>query len=99
MKNILAFFIFSFFSLQAISQQITYSQPDPNDTRTLDFDIIGKLDNHYLVYKHIHSTYAIAVYDNDMKLVDKVKMDFVPDKLINSDIITYKDFFYFIFAV
>jgi hypothetical protein len=32
-----------------------------------------------------------------MKLVERVNMDFLPDKLINSDIIPYKDYFYFIY--
>lgn len=79
------------------AQKITYTEPERDDVRSVDFDIIGKLDNHYLVYKHIRSNYTISIYDNEMKLADKIKMDFLPDKLINSDIITYKDFFYFIY--
>ncbi len=85
------------FPLALHAQKIVYSDVDRDDVRSVDFDIIGKLNNHYLVYKRIHSTYNVAVYDNDMKLADKVKMSFLPDRLINSDIITYKDFFYFIY--
>lgn len=79
------------------AQKITYTQPDRDDVRNADFDIVGKINNHYLVYKHVRSTYSISIFDNDMQLVDKVKMDFLPDKLINSDIITYRDYFYFIY--
>ena len=64
MKNVLIFFILSLFSLQAISQQITYSQPESDDTRSLDFDIIGKIGGNFLVYKNIRNKYAISVYDN-----------------------------------
>src|SRR5204863_7729052 len=79
------------------AQKISFSAPEKEDTRSVDFDIIGKMDNHYLVYKRIRSSYAISVYDNSMKLLDHVNMDFLPDKLINSDIIPYKDYFYFIY--
>lgn len=85
------------FPLFLQAQKITYSQPEKDDIRSIDFDIIGKLNNHYLVYKQIHSSYYISVYDNEMNLTDKVKMNFLPDKLINSDLITYKDYFYLIY--
>lgn len=85
------------FSVFCHAQKITYTQPERDDVRSVDFEIIGKLNNRYLVYKHIRSSYTISVYDNDMKLADKVKMDFLPDKVINSDIITYRDYFYFIY--
>ena len=79
------------------AQKISYSIPDRDDVRSVDFDIIGKVSNHYLVYKTIHSVYSISIFDDDMKLLDKVKMDFLPEKLISTDIIAYKDFFYFIY--
>ena len=85
------------FPLLLHAQKIVYSEPERDDVRSVDFDIIGKLNNHYLVYKRVHSSYSICIYDDEMKLIDKVKMDFFPDKLINSDIITYKDFFYFVY--
>ena len=83
--------------LIAPAQKITYSEPEKDDVRSVDFDIIGKIDNHYLVYKKIRGNHFVAVYDNEMKLADKISMDFLPDKLINSDIIAYRDYFYFIY--
>lgn len=80
------------------AQKISYTDPDKDDIRSVDFDIIGKISNNYLVYKKVHNSYyTISVYDNNMQIVDKVKMDFLPDKLINTDIITYHDYFYFIY--
>ncbi len=79
-------------NLQA--QNIVYSEPDRNDTRGLNFEIIGKMNNHYLVFKNVRNVNHITVYDNDMKVVDNEKMSFLPDKIINSDILAYKNFFY-----
>ncbi|MEP6684284.1 MAG: hypothetical protein ABJA35_13540 [Parafilimonas sp.] len=96
-KYLYWFFAIAIFPCVLHAQKITYSEPDRDDVRSADFDIIGKLNNNYLIYKHVHSSYSVSLYDNDMKLTDKIKMDFLPDKLINSDIIVYKDYFYFIY--
>jgi len=79
------------------AQNLVYSTPDKNDTRGLDFEIIGKMNNHFLVYKNIHNDNHISVYDNDMKEVANEKLAFLPDKIINSDILAYKSFFYFFY--
>ena len=97
MKNILIFFILSLFSWQAFPQQITYSKPESEDVRSLDFDIIGKVSGNFLVYKNLRNKYAIAVYDNKMKLKDKVVLDFMPDRTMNVDFIAYPDFAYMIY--
>jgi hypothetical protein len=97
MKNIFVFFILNIFSFQAFSQQITYSQPEPEDGRTLDFDIIGKVGGNFLVYKDIRNKYAISVYDNRMKLKDKVSLEFLPDRTMNVDFVAYPDFAYVIY--
>jgi len=96
-KVLLSLIAIACFQLLCPAQKISYSEPEKDDVRSIDFDIIGKLNNHYLVYKHVRSSYNISVYDNEMKLLDRVNMDFLPDRLINSDIITYKDYFYFIY--
>jgi len=97
MKSIIIFFIFSLVSFPSISQQITYSQPESEDIRSLDFEIIGKVSGNYLVYKNLRNKYAISVYDNQMKSKDKVDLDFMPDKTINADFIAYPDFAYIIY--
>lgn len=97
MRNILIFFIVSLFSCEGFTQQITYSQPESEDVRTLDFDIIGKVSDNFLVYKNLRNKYAIGVYDNNMKLKDKVDLDFMPDRTINVDFVAYPDFAYIIY--
>lgn len=90
-------FIFTILILLSVTihaQRITYSEPDRNDQKSLSFDIIGKINNHFLVYKNFRADNYISVYDNDMKLVDNINLDFIPDKIAGTDLITYKDQFY-----
>jgi len=85
--------------LPAISfcQRITYSEPEREDGRTLDFDIIGKVGGNILVYKNIRNHNAVSVYDNDMALKERVELDFMPDKTLNADFVAYPDFAYIIY--
>ena len=84
------------FSIQSNAQQIIYSEPDRDDFRSISFDIAGKIGGNYLIYKEVRSNKSISIYDDEMKLVKKNDMDFLPERIINSDIVTYRDFFYFI---
>lgn len=81
----------------AFSQKINYSKPDRDDIRSVTFEVIGKLNGHFLTYKNSRSDYEVSVFDDEMKEISKNKMEFLPDKIINSDIIAYRDFFYFIY--
>ncbi len=66
------------------AQNIVYSEPDRDDERNLNFSVVGKIDAHYLVLKNVRNDYAITVFDEDMKQVDKVKLTFLPDRVINA---------------
>ncbi len=81
-------------SLFSHSQSIVYSAPDRNDVRNLDFDIVGKLNNNYLIFKNNHNNYTVAVYDDEMKQLATEKLDFLPDRTFNTDILSYRNFFY-----
>src|ERR1700712_5529445 len=90
---IAAFCVYAVTSLHA--QSIQYSEPDRNDTRGLSFEIIGRMNNHYLVFKNVRNNdNHVSIYDNDMKLVTNEKLSFLPDRIINSDILAYRNFFY-----
>src|ERR1051326_1299941 len=52
----------------SLAQKISYSEPERDDSRRTNFEIIGKINNNYLVFKNNHNDNAISVYDNDMKL-------------------------------
>lgn len=97
MKKLLIFFTICIISPYIFAQQINYSSPENDDIRSLDFDIIGKVSGNYLVYKHIRNNFAVSVYDNDMKLKDRVGLDFLPEKTLNADFIAYQNFAYIIY--
>lgn len=83
--------------LIGFSQRISYSVPESEDARTLDFDIIGKVGGNFLVYKNLRNRFAVSVYDNDMGLKERVVLDFMPDRTLNADFIAYPDFAYIIY--
>lgn len=82
----------------AMSQKIVYSEPDKDDTRRINFEVIGKIDGNFLVYKSIRNRNWVALLDNDMNQVKRVEQDFMPEeRLINADFFPYNDFFYAIY--
>jgi len=87
--------VFLFVLLASVSttkaQRIYYSQPDRDDLRQLRFEILGKYNSNYLVYKNNRSSHAIAVYDADMKQKEKVDLDFIPDRVINVELFSHPE--------
>jgi len=78
-----------FFS--ATAQKIAYTEPDKDDTKRTNFDIIGKVGGNYLIFKNNRNDNAISVYNADMKLIEKVDIDREKQKWINVDFIPYAD--------
>src|ERR1043166_8900039 len=85
------------FSISA--QKIVYSEYDKDDTRRINFDIVGKVGDNFLVYKNIRNKNLIAVLDNNMQLITEVDQDYVPDndRVINVDFFPYNDFVFMIY--
>jgi hypothetical protein len=79
---------------QTVPPRIFYTEPEKEDTRRTNFEIIGKVGGNFLIYKANRSDDAICVYDNDMKLKQRVKLEATPDQVINVDFIAYPDFFF-----
>ena len=94
MKFRITIFIAAMFPLFALCQRISYSVPETEDSRTIDFEIVGKVTGNFLVYKNIRSKRAISVYNNDMRLKERVELDFLPDRTLNAEFIAYPDFAY-----
>lgn len=84
-------------SLAVFSQRITYSEPDKDDARALNFEIVGKLGGNIMVYKNYRDLHYMVTYNNEMQLVDKVKLDFLNFRVLNSEFIQYPDFVYMIY--
>lgn len=85
--------------LAATAQKIIYSEPDKDDNRRLDFEVVGKIGGNFLIHKNIRNRNWITVLDNEMKQIAKVEQDYVPadDRLINVDFFPYSDFCYMVY--
>ena len=79
------------FFFSATAQKISYTDPDRDDSKRTNFDIIGKVGGNYLVFKNNRNDEALSVYNYDMKLLQKVKLNSDHHKWINVDFIAYAD--------
>lgn len=79
------------------AQSVKFSDYDGDDSRDINFEVIGKLNNRILVYKNIRSNHKINIYNSDMSTAETVRLDFVPIRTFNMDFVVYPDFFYMIY--
>ncbi|MBL7702913.1 MAG: hypothetical protein JNM14_11735 [Ferruginibacter sp.] len=79
------------------AQSVAISDFDREDTRDMNFEIIGKMNSNILVYKNIRSNHKISIFDREMNTVETVKLNFVPDKTFNIDFVAYPDYFLMIY--
>jgi hypothetical protein len=96
-KIFLPFIFLNFICLFSYAQSLTYSKPEREDTKLADFSIIGKLHNYYLIYVCTPSERTINIFDNQMKLIGKKEMNFLPASILGTDVIAYDTSFYFIY--
>ena len=85
--------------MPATAQKIIYSDPDKDDTRRLKFEIIGKINGNFLIYKYVRNKSWITVLDNDMKQIAREEQDYVPanDRVINVDFFPYSVHAYMVY--
>lgn len=72
-------------------QKISYSETERDDNKRTNFDIIGKIGKNILVFKNNRNENAVSVYDNEMKLLERVNLDALNNRWINVDFIPYAD--------
>src|SRR5215218_5347168 len=93
---VVLFFLFSVIPSRA--QRIIYSEPDRDDTRRMNFEIIGKVSGNFLIYKNLRGKNAISVYNNNMEQIGRVEHDYMQsDRLINVDFFPYPDHSYMVY--
>lgn len=99
MKKTSLFIIAFFFASISVSvaQNIIYSEPERDETTNMAYEIIGKINGNILIYKGYRDVHFIAIYNNEMKLVKKVRQEYIYDAIIDADFIQYQDFFYMIY--
>jgi hypothetical protein len=79
------------------AQSVTISDFEREDTRDMNFEIIGKMNSNILVYKNIRSNHKISIFDKEMNTLETVKLDFVPERTFNIDFVSYPDYFVMIY--
>jgi len=97
LRKILTIFLLFIFPAISFSQIVTYSEALKDDIKNTDFEIVGKVSGNILTFRNNKSNYAIAVYDNQLKLKELVPLDFLPEKTFNVNFIAYPDFIYLIY--
>jgi hypothetical protein len=94
MRSIVACLVLLFSIWRVNAQQVQYTDPDKSDVRQTEFEIIGRINSNILIYKSLRDNYAISVYDMDMKEKERVKMTYMPDRVINAEFLAYPDYCY-----
>ncbi len=79
------------------AQRIFYSSAGKDDMRNTGFEIIGKINSHYLTYTTNHGAYYLLSFNSSMKTDQRVKLNFLPDRVISTDVIAYPHHFYFMY--
>lgn len=97
MKHVLVALFLCITSISAIAQKIDYSLVDREDFKEMNFEIIGRMGNNINIYKNNRNRHDISVYDNDMQIKNRIKLDFMPEKVYTVDFVSYGDFAYMIY--
>lgn len=88
---LLVFVIGFFFAPEIKAQSIFYSEPNRDETKQANFDIIGRFEDKILIFKNLRSSSYISVYDPEMKLIENVALPFIPAKVLEYDILSFSD--------
>lgn len=98
--KVLAFFLgFSFLLVAAQAQTIAYSEILKKDSKSMDFEILGNVQGNTLIYKIIDDNHRLTIYDNSMKLLNDVKLDFISDRTFNIEFVVYPQFVYAVYQL
>jgi hypothetical protein len=97
MKRFFFLVTMAFLMSNAWAQRVVYSEPNRDDVRQTNFEIIGKYSTNVLVYKGLRNNHTISVYDYDMVEKSRIKLEFLPDRITNVDFVSYPNFAYMIY--
>ncbi len=75
--------------LQAKSQKVLVSEYNRDELRSTSFEIIGRYNNQYQIYKNIRNDNYISLYAADMKLIKNEPLEMIPERVLNTDFIAY----------
>jgi hypothetical protein len=81
------------------AQRIVYSDPEKEDTRRLNYEIIGKVGGNFLIFKNNRFRSWISVLDEEMQPVGKEEIGYLPtnERTINVDFFPYGSYAWMIY--
>ena len=79
------------------AQNITYSVVHNENAKDVNFEILGKVGENYLVFKNIIWKNIIQVFDKNMVELSNERVKYIPERIINADFITYPDYFLMVY--
>lgn len=85
------------FGSGSFAQQLVYADPETDDTQRTNFDIVGRVGSHILVFKNNRNDNDICVYDADMKLLSRVRQTEIAGEWVDVDFITFPDFAWMVY--
>ena len=82
MKSCFSFFLIllSTTTIRISAQEIVYADVIKSDIERMNFEILGKSADNYLVYKEVNNKHKVSVYDYNMKLVEEVPVRNLPKR-------------------
>lgn len=78
-------------SISLNAQEIFYSKYEGFDFRSGEFSVVGKVGDRLYVYRGSSQGYYLDAYDSKMKRLATVVLDFLPERVMGTKFITYKD--------
>jgi len=90
-------FLVLYLTHPGLAQRISYTEQEREDNRRTNFEIIGRISGNILIFKNNRNNNDISVYDNNMKLIERVPQPDMDDRWINVDFIAYPDFAWMIY--
>ncbi|MBU6307580.1 MAG: hypothetical protein KGO46_05925 [Bacteroidetes bacterium] len=75
------------------AQRIIYSDPEKEDSRRLNYEIIGKVGGKFLIFKNNRFRSWISVLDEEMQPLGREDLSYMPsnERTINVDFFPYAD--------
>ncbi len=91
LKFIIAITGFLFLPFLNYGQELTYSAYDKFDYRNGDYAVVGMVDGKLFNYRSTEDDYMLDVYNDSMRKIATVLLDFFPKKIYQIRFIAYSD--------
>jgi len=86
LKSLISFVCLLLFTV-SYAQEITFSEVRKEENRDMSFEILGKVGENYVIYKKVRWKHMLTFYDANMQIVKNERLDFVPDRTYNMDVV------------